>query len=160
MSWQMQLTMFFCYRITVKRLDFIKIHLSLYINLCECIQFLSLMCFYEFNNYVGYFWVLVLFLTEQTDRLPIEGDAELLARTLLLSVTLDWRRSEKQRPGDMGLEELFGPLLDILQRLNTSVYLSVCKIDKCLQLMLRLLVLLGRYVERSRVKGLFYCADK
>ncbi|KAM9450224.1 putative methyltransferase TARBP1 isoform 1-T1 [Clarias gariepinus] len=109
------------------------------------------------NVSVHSYHLLKTFLTipagaEQTDRLPIEGDAELLARTLLFSVTLDWRRSEKQRPGDMGLEELFGPLLDVLQRLNTSVYLSVCKIDKCLQLMLRLLVLLGRYVERSRVK--------
>lgn len=100
-------------------------------------------------------WVLtlVLFLIDQADRIPVVGEAELLARTLFLSADLDWRRREKQGLEDRRLEQLFFPLLDILHRLNTSVYVPVCKSDKSLQLMLRLLLLLGKTLETERENG-------
>ncbi|XP_058240445.1 probable methyltransferase TARBP1 isoform X1 [Hemibagrus wyckioides] len=88
--------------------------------------------------------------SDQTDRVPVVGEAELLARTLLLSANLDWRRREKKGPEEMRLEQLFCPLLDVLHRLNTSVYLPLCKTDKSLELMLRLLQLLGKNVETGR----------
>ncbi|MCI4394962.1 hypothetical protein PGIGA_G00174930 [Pangasianodon gigas] len=89
-------------------------------------------------------------ISDQADRVPVVDEAELLARTLLLSADLDWRRREKQGPKDMRLEQLFYPLVDILHRLNTSVYLPLCKTDKSLQLMLRLLLLLGKNLETGR----------
>ncbi|MCJ8749174.1 hypothetical protein PDJAM_G00173290 [Pangasius djambal] len=89
-------------------------------------------------------------ISDQTDRVPVVDEAELLARTLLLSADLDWRRREKQGPDDMRLEQLFYPLLDILHRLNTSIYLPLCKTDKSLELMLRLLLLLGKNLETGR----------
>ncbi|XP_060772471.1 probable methyltransferase TARBP1 isoform X2 [Neoarius graeffei] len=88
--------------------------------------------------------------SDQADRIPVVGEAELLARTLFLSADLDWRRREKQGLEDRRLEQLFFPLLDILHRLNTSVYVPVCKSDKSLQLMLRLLLLLGKTLETER----------
>lgn len=96
---------------------------------------------------------LVLFLIDQADRVPVVGEAELLARTLFLSADLDWRRREKQGPEDIRLEKLFFPLLDVLHRLSTSVYLPLCKTDKSLQLMLRLLLLLGKNLETERENG-------
>lgn len=94
-----------------------------------------------------------MFLIGHTDRVPVVGEAELLARTLLLSANLDWRRREKQGPEEMRLKQLFCPLLDVLHRLNTSVYLPLCKTDKSLELMLRLLQLLGQNVETGRKNG-------
>ncbi|XP_017317065.1 probable methyltransferase TARBP1 isoform X2 [Ictalurus punctatus] len=82
--------------------------------------------------------------SDQADRV---GEAKSLARSLLLSADLNWRRREEQGPEYMRLEQLFGPLLDILHRLNTSVYLPQCKTDKSLQLMFRLLMLLDKNVE-------------
>lgn len=93
---------------------------------------------------------MVLFLIDQADRV---GEAESLARSLLLSADLNWRRREEQGPEYMRLEQLFGPLLDILHRLNTSVYLPLCKSDKSLQLMFRLLLLLDKNVEMGMENG-------
>ncbi|KAI5088024.1 putative methyltransferase TARBP1 isoform X3, partial [Silurus meridionalis] len=97
---------------------------------------------------------LKVFLTtsssaDQANQLPVVGEAEVLARTLLLSADLEWKRKEKQSSEDMTLEQLFCPLLDILHRLNTSVYLPLGKTDKSLQLMLRLLVL----IDKNRENG-------
>lgn len=78
----------------------------------------------------------------------------MLARTLLLSAELDWRRKENRGCEDMTLEQLFCPLLDVLHRLNTSVYLPLYKIDKSLQLMLRLLLLLGKHLEKGKKNGM------
>lgn len=94
-----------------------------------------------------------MILIDQAGRVPIVGEAELLARSLLLSANLDWRRREKHGPEDIRLEQLFCPLLDVLHRLNTSVYLPLCKTDKSLELMLRLLLLLGKNVHTGRVNG-------
>ncbi|XP_060720416.1 probable methyltransferase TARBP1 [Tachysurus vachellii] len=90
--------------------------------------------------------------SDQTGGVPIiVGEAELLARSLLLSANLDWRRRrEKHGQEDVKLEQLFCPLLDVLHRLNTSVYLPPCKADKSLELMLRLLLLLGKNVHTGR----------
>lgn len=96
---------------------------------------------------------IVYLFAGQTDRVPVVGEAESLARTLLLSAELDWRRREKQGHKDKRLEQLFCPLLDILHRIDTSVYLPLCKADKSLQLMLRLLLILGKNFETGRENG-------
>ncbi|XP_036439227.1 probable methyltransferase TARBP1 [Colossoma macropomum] len=81
--------------------------------------------------------------SDQTDGVPDPGEAELLARALLLSVDVEWSRREERKPDDDRLEQLLCPLLDVLRRLSTSVYLPLRKTDKSLQLTLRLLQLLG-----------------
>ncbi|TSO98518.1 putative methyltransferase TARBP1 [Bagarius yarrelli] len=83
----------------------------------------------------------------QADAGPVVGEAELLARSLLLSANLDWRRREMPNSEEMKLQQLFCPLLDVLYRLNTSVYLPLCKTNKSLELLLRLLLLLGKNAE-------------
>lgn len=70
------------------------------------------------------------------------SEAELLARAVLLSADL---QQSKTGPKEIaGLEELLQPLLDVLHRLSTNVYLLQHKTDKSLQLLLRLLQLRGR----------------
>ncbi|KAK7148239.1 hypothetical protein R3I93_012538 [Phoxinus phoxinus] len=68
--------------------------------------------------------------------LPDPAEAELLARAVLLTADL-----QKTRDEEPGLELLLQPLLDVLRRLSTNVYLVLHKTDKSLQLLLRLLQL-------------------
>ncbi|XP_037388864.1 probable methyltransferase TARBP1 [Pygocentrus nattereri] len=95
-------------------------------------------------------FLTVLACSDQTDSIPDPGEAELLARALLLSVDLEWSRKEERKPDDDRLDQLLCPLLDVLRRLSTSVYLPLCKTDKSLQLMLRLLQLLGGCSEAGK----------
>lgn len=95
----------------------------------------------------------MLSMTDQTGSVPDPGEAELLARALLLSVDVAWSRREEKRPEDDGLEQLFFPLLDVLRRLSTSVYLVLRKTDKSLQLMLQLLRLLGTQSQKEEERG-------
>ncbi|XP_067277311.1 probable methyltransferase TARBP1 isoform X2 [Pseudorasbora parva] len=74
--------------------------------------------------------------SDQTGSLPDPGEAELLARAVLLTADLQQTRSEEPV-----LELLLQPLLDVLRRLSTNVYLVLHKTDKSLQLLLRLLQL-------------------
>ncbi|XP_050981774.1 probable methyltransferase TARBP1 isoform X2 [Labeo rohita] len=74
--------------------------------------------------------------SDQTGSLPDPGEAELLARAVLLTADLQQTRSEEP-----GLELLLQPLLDVLRRLSTNVYLVLQKTDRSLQLLLRLLQL-------------------
>lgn len=60
----------------------------------------------------------------------------MLARAVLLTADLQQTRSEEP-----GLELLLQPLLDVLRRLSTNVYLVLQKTDRSLQLLLRLLQL-------------------
>ncbi|KAJ7987487.1 hypothetical protein DPEC_G00327010 [Dallia pectoralis] len=78
--------------------------------------------------------------TAQADSVPDPGEADLLARALLLCVDIEERRSGQKTPGgSAGLESLLRPLLDTLSRLSTNVYLPLRKTDKSLQLLLRIL---------------------
>ncbi|XP_051773539.1 probable methyltransferase TARBP1 isoform X2 [Ctenopharyngodon idella] len=83
--------------------------------------------------------------TDQTGSLPDPGEAELLARTMLLTADLQQTRSEEP-----GLELLLQPLLDVLRRLSTNVYLVLHKTDKSLQLLLRLLQLHRRHSDTEK----------
>ncbi|KAK2896992.1 hypothetical protein Q8A67_011480 [Cirrhinus molitorella] len=74
--------------------------------------------------------------SDQTGSLPDPGEAELLARAVLL--TADFQQTRSEEPC---LELLLQPLLDVLRRLSTNVYLVLQKTDKSLQLLLRLLQL-------------------
>ncbi|KAG5266487.1 hypothetical protein AALO_G00232640 [Alosa alosa] len=81
---------------------------------------------------------------EPTDSLPDGGEADLLALAILL-----WADVAESRGGDGGnvqeaLERLLLPLVDVLRRLSTSLYLPLRKSDKSLQLLLRLLQLRRR----------------
>ncbi|CAM4725689.1 unnamed protein product [Leuciscus chuanchicus] len=62
------------------------------------------------------------------------AEAELLTWAVLLTADLQKTRNEEP-----GLELLLQPLLDVLQRLSTNVYLVLHKTDKSLQLLLSLL---------------------
>ncbi|XP_066515333.1 probable methyltransferase TARBP1 [Hoplias malabaricus] len=78
--------------------------------------------------------------SDQIDSVPDPGEAESLARALLLSLDLEQSRREKKPDNDGQLvEQLLSPLSDVLRRLSTSVYLPLHKTDKSLQLMLQLL---------------------
>ncbi|XP_052007674.1 probable methyltransferase TARBP1 [Xyrauchen texanus] len=88
--------------------------------------------------------------SDQTGRIPDPGEAELLARAVLLSADLLQRREEEQTE-TAGLEQLLQPLLDVLSRLSTNVYLVLHKTDKSLQLMLRLLQLSSAVKENEDV---------
>ncbi|XP_057197829.1 probable methyltransferase TARBP1 isoform X2 [Triplophysa rosa] len=80
--------------------------------------------------------------SDQTGSVPDPSEAELLARAVLLSADLQQSKAE---PNEIaGLEQLLQPLLDVLHRLGTNVYLLQHKTDKSLQLLLRLLQLRGR----------------
>uniref|UniRef100_A0AAY4CYJ9 tRNA (guanosine(18)-2'-O)-methyltransferase TARBP1 n=1 Tax=Denticeps clupeoides TaxID=299321 RepID=A0AAY4CYJ9_9TELE len=82
-------------------------------------------------------------MTDQADSLPDPGEAEVLARAILLSADMDVTRlGEEEAAGR--LETLLRPLLEVLRRLSTNVYLPVCKSDRSLQLLLRLLQLQRR----------------
>ncbi|CAM4725661.1 unnamed protein product [Leuciscus chuanchicus] len=72
--------------------------------------------------------------SDQKGSLPDPAEAELLARAVLLTADLQKTRNEEP-----GLELLLQPLLDVLQRLSTNVYLVLHKTDKSLQLLLSLL---------------------
>ncbi|KAG1930327.1 probable methyltransferase TARBP1 isoform X2 [Pimephales promelas] len=74
--------------------------------------------------------------SDQKGSLPDPAEAELVARAVLLTADL-----QKTRDEEPGLELLLQPLLDVLRRLSTNVYLVLHKTDKSLQLMLRLLQL-------------------
>ncbi|XP_072526163.1 probable methyltransferase TARBP1 [Salminus brasiliensis] len=108
---------------------------------------------------------LKAFLTVQAssadlmDTVPDPGEAEALARTLLLSIDLEWSRRPEQKPEEDGLERLFCPLLDVLRRLSTSVYLPLRKTDKSLQLTLQLLQLLGRRSAETGKKSVDKVAE-
>ncbi|CAB1343892.1 unnamed protein product, partial [Coregonus sp. 'balchen'] len=84
--------------------------------------------------------------TEQTDSVPDPGEAELLARAILLCVDTE-ERTQRSSGGEettgvsSGMESVLRPLLDTLSRLHTNVYLPLRKTDKSLQLLLRLLQL-------------------
>nr|XP_015218568.1 PREDICTED: probable methyltransferase TARBP1 [Lepisosteus oculatus] len=75
--------------------------------------------------------------------LPDWGDAELVARAILLAADLEEQHGRKSEAGasEPGLGRLLGPLMDTLHRLSTNVYLPVHKTDKSLQLLLALLQL-------------------
>lgn len=88
------------------------------------------------------------FLADQSGSLPDPGEAELLARAVLLTADLQQTRSEEP-----GLELLLQPLLDVLQRLSTNVYLVLHKTDKSLQLLLRLLQLHRRHSDTEKENG-------
>ncbi|XP_036402731.1 probable methyltransferase TARBP1 [Megalops cyprinoides] len=81
------------------------------------------------------------------DSIPDPGEAELLARAILLSVDMEGRRLGGKLAGV--LETLLLPLLDTLSRLSTNVYLPLRKTDKSLQLLLRLLQLRHRRASQS-----------
>uniref|UniRef100_A0A673HZZ1 tRNA (guanosine(18)-2'-O)-methyltransferase TARBP1 n=1 Tax=Sinocyclocheilus rhinocerous TaxID=307959 RepID=A0A673HZZ1_9TELE len=83
--------------------------------------------------------------SDQTGSLPDPSEAELLVRTVLLTADLQQNRSEEPR-----LELLLQPLLDVLQRLSTNVYLVLQKTDKSLQLLLRLLQLHRRRSDTEK----------
>ncbi|XP_016334770.1 probable methyltransferase TARBP1 [Sinocyclocheilus anshuiensis] len=83
--------------------------------------------------------------SDQTGSLPDPSEAELLVRTVLLTADLQLNRSEEPR-----LELLLQPLLDVLQRLSTNVYLVLQKTDKSLQLLLRLLQLHRRRSDTEK----------
>lgn len=87
-------------------------------------------------------------LADQTGSLPDPAEAELLARTVLLTADLQQTRSEEP-----GLELLLQPLLDVLRRLSTNVYLVLHKTDKSLQLLLRLLQLHCRRSDTEKENG-------
>ncbi|TRY82531.1 hypothetical protein DNTS_005843, partial [Danionella cerebrum] len=70
-----------------------------------------------------------------TGSLPDGGEAELLARAVLLTADL-------QKEPDLNL--LLQPLLDVLQRLGTNVYLPLQKSDRSLQILLMLEFLLRK----------------
>ncbi|XP_026133478.1 LOW QUALITY PROTEIN: probable methyltransferase TARBP1 [Carassius auratus] len=84
-------------------------------------------------------------VSDQTGSLPDPSEAELLVRTVLLTADLQQTRSEEP-----GLELLLQPLLDVLQRLSTNVYLVLQKTDKSLQLLLRLLQLHRRRSDTEK----------
>uniref|UniRef100_A0A8C7KB89 tRNA (guanosine(18)-2'-O)-methyltransferase TARBP1 n=1 Tax=Oncorhynchus kisutch TaxID=8019 RepID=A0A8C7KB89_ONCKI len=81
--------------------------------------------------------------TDQTDSVPDPGEAELLAKAILLCVDIEGRTQRsggEQTTGvSGGMDSLLRPLLDTLSRLHTNVYLPLRKTDKSLQLLLRLL---------------------
>ncbi|XP_042173762.1 probable methyltransferase TARBP1 isoform X1 [Oncorhynchus tshawytscha] len=83
--------------------------------------------------------------TDQTDSVPDPGEAELLAKAILLCVDIEGRTQRsggEQTTGvSGGMDSLLRPLLDTLSRLHTNVYLPLRKTDKSLQLLLRLLQL-------------------
>ncbi|XP_043111984.1 probable methyltransferase TARBP1 isoform X2 [Puntigrus tetrazona] len=85
--------------------------------------------------------------SDQTGSLPDPGEAELLARAVLLTADLQRNRSE-----ELGLELLLQPLLDVLRRLSTNVYLALRKTDRSLQLLLRLLQLHRRRSDTEKEK--------
>ncbi|XP_077092541.1 tRNA (guanosine(18)-2'-O)-methyltransferase TARBP1 isoform X4 [Siphateles boraxobius] len=82
---------------------------------------------------------------DQKGSLPDPAEAELLARAVLL--TADLQNTSNEEPG---LELLLQPLLDVLQRLSTNVYLVLHKTDKSLQLLLRLLQLHRRRADTEQ----------
>ncbi|XP_077092542.1 tRNA (guanosine(18)-2'-O)-methyltransferase TARBP1 isoform X5 [Siphateles boraxobius] len=83
--------------------------------------------------------------SDQKGSLPDPAEAELLARAVLL--TADLQNTSNEEPG---LELLLQPLLDVLQRLSTNVYLVLHKTDKSLQLLLRLLQLHRRRADTEQ----------
>lgn len=87
-------------------------------------------------------------LADQKGSLPDPAEAELLARAVLLTADLQKTRSEEP-----GLELLLQPLLDVLQRLSTNVYLVLHKTDKSLQLLLSLLQLHHRRSDTEQENG-------
>ncbi|KAM7385725.1 hypothetical protein PAMP_001787 [Pampus punctatissimus] len=85
--------------------------------------------------------------TGQTEGVPDSREADKLSRSILLCVDMErWRGAEVGNT----LESLLSPLLDTLSRVSTNIYLPVCKSDKSLQLVLRLLKLGG---SLSRLHG-------
>ncbi|XP_045556996.1 probable methyltransferase TARBP1 isoform X2 [Salmo salar] len=83
---------------------------------------------------------------DQTDSVPDPGEAELLAKAILLCVDIEGRTQRRSGGEETtgvsgGMDSLFRPLLDTLSRLHTNVYLPLRKTDKSLQLLLRLLQL-------------------
>ncbi|XP_017214335.1 probable methyltransferase TARBP1 isoform X4 [Danio rerio] len=82
--------------------------------------------------------------SDQTGGLPDPAEAELLARAVLLTADLQQMKSEEP-----ALDLLLQPLLDVLHRLSTNVYLLLHKTDRSLQLLLRLLHL---HVKRSETQ--------
>ncbi|XP_036816809.1 probable methyltransferase TARBP1 isoform X2 [Oncorhynchus mykiss] len=91
------------------------------------------------------FFLRVPASTDQTDSVPDPGEAELLAKAILLCVDIEGRTQRsggEQTTGvSGGMDSLLRPLLDTLSRLHTNVYLPLRKTDKSLQLLLRLLQL-------------------
>lgn len=97
---------------------------------------------------LGFVYIISSFLADQSGSLPDPGEAELLARAVLLTADLQQTRSEEP-----GLELLLQPLLDVLRRLSTNVYLVLHKTDKSLQLLLRLLQLHRRRSDTEKENG-------
>ncbi len=97
---------------------------------------------------LGFVYIISSFLAGQSGSLPDPGEAELLARAVLLTADLQQTRSEEP-----GLELLLPPLLDVLRRLGTNVYLVLHKTDKSLQLLLRLLQLHRRCSDTEKENG-------
>lgn len=93
-------------------------------------------------------YIISSFLAGQSGSLPDPGEAELLARAVLLTADLQQTRSEEP-----GLELLLQPLLDVLRRLSTNAYLVLHKTDKSLQLLLRLLQLHRRCSDTEKENG-------
>ncbi len=102
----------------------------------------------QFYFLVRLVYIISSFLAGQSGSLPDPGEAELLARAVLLTADLQQTRSEEP-----GLELLLQPLLDVLRRLSTNVYLVLHKTDKSLQLLLRLLQLHRRCSDTEKENG-------
>ncbi|XP_030628121.1 probable methyltransferase TARBP1 [Chanos chanos] len=78
--------------------------------------------------------------SDQTEMVPDSGEAELLARAVILFAdTVKLRRGDQQVGEE--LETLLNPLLGVLRKISTNIYLPLRKTDKSLQLLLRLLQL-------------------
>ncbi len=97
---------------------------------------------------LGFVHIISSFLADQSGSLPDPGEAELLARAVLLTADLQQTKSEEP-----GLELLLQPLLDVLRRLSTNVYLVLHKTDKSLQLLLHLLQLHRRRSDTEKENG-------
>uniref|UniRef100_A0A8C1KU42 tRNA (guanosine(18)-2'-O)-methyltransferase TARBP1 n=1 Tax=Cyprinus carpio TaxID=7962 RepID=A0A8C1KU42_CYPCA len=122
---------------------------ALWKELCNWLQ-ANEGCFRLTNGYSGsseelHSLCILFLLADQTGSLPDPSEAELLVRTVLLAADLQQTRSEEP-----GLELLLQPLLDVLQRLSTNVYLVLQKTDKSLQLLLRLLQLHRRRSDTEK----------
>ncbi|KAM9559168.1 putative methyltransferase TARBP1 [Salvelinus alpinus] len=92
------------------------------------------------------FFLRVPASSDQTDSVPDPGEAELLAKAILLCVDIEGRTQRRSGGEETtgvsgGMDSLLRPLLDTLSRLHTNVYLPLRKTDKSLQLLLRLLQL-------------------
>nr|XP_023997387.1 probable methyltransferase TARBP1 [Salvelinus alpinus]XP_023997388.1 probable methyltransferase TARBP1 [Salvelinus alpinus] len=92
------------------------------------------------------FFLRVPASSDQIDSVPDPGEAELLAKAILLCVDIEGRTQRRSGGEETtgvsgGMDSLLRPLLDTLSRLHTNVYLPLRKTDKSLQLLLRLLQL-------------------